>query len=226
MTRLKWFASFVFVAALLGGALLLFKREGEAPAPLEASGLAASAPVTGQAKKAAEEFRAAPRERRLEEFYQAESRRIGAIDPNPDATQARLEAVAGELTQDELIWLKGRALNSRTEGDARFFAAYLLALAPPETSLGALREIALSPVPKHKNPGLVELERQIRAQAVEGISRNRKSSAARDALLDIVDKQEDEFLRDRAHRGLYAWQTGKAVAEQDKEGLGKILYKK
>lgn len=213
----------------MGGALLLASREGEAPTPLEsllASDPAPAPSAPARATKAAEEFRAAAKETRLEAFYQSESRRIGAVDADPAATQARLEAVAGELAPEEMLWLKGRALSTQTGSDARFFAAYLLALAPGEASLAALREIALSPVPPHKNQGLVELERQIRAQAVEGISRKRDSNAARDALLDVVEKQDDEFLRDRAHRGLHAWQTGRPVEAQDKEALGKVLYGK
>lgn len=223
MTRLKWFASFVFLAALLIGALQLVPREGEAPLSLDAVVSAASVSGT-PAAPSVQDFRAAPKENRLEEFYQAESRRIGAIDPDPKATQARLEGVAAELTKEEMKWLASRALSGKTEGDARFFAAYMLALTPHESSLEMLRAIALSPVPQHKNQGLVELERQIRAQAVEGISRKRESAAARDGLLDVVEKQDDEFLRDRAHRGLHAWQTGRPVEEQDEEGLRKVLY--
>lgn len=233
MTRSKWLASLAFGALLAGGAYLLLRSRAPEPS------FTPSAPGTllrpdgnvraVNVREETEEFRAAPKGKRIEELYRKESARIGAIDPDPQLTEQRLAAVVAELDSDEIVWLKDRALSPDTEGDARFFAAYLLALssvAGGEPSLTALREIALAPVPRHKNQSLVELERQIRAQAVEGLSRARGQPAARDALLDVVAQQPDEFLRDRAHRGIHAWQTGKPVEEQDREALGKILYKK
>lgn len=221
MTPLKWFASFLVIGLLFGAAFFFF-RSGELPQGTILSKERTAGDVA--VREEAEDYRKSKHGKRVEELYEKESKRVGSVDPDPKLTQQRLSAMAAELSAEEIDWLARRALDTRSEGDARFFAAYLLALAPAELSVAALRAIALSPVPEHKNTGLVEQERLIRAQAVEGLSRARGVAAARDALLDVVEQQPDDFLRDRSHRGLHAWQTGKPVEEQDHKALGKLLY--
>jgi hypothetical protein len=197
----------------------MLRREaapGASKAPIAAPSIAIPPEV--------EAFKKAPPVTRVQDFYESESKRIGAMDPDPKLTQARLELVAAELSPEEVKWLAGTALNAKENGDGRFFATYLLALGRSAEGTSALRQIALTEIPKSKNKGLEELERQIRAQATEGLGHSCDVAGARDALLDIVEMQLDEFIRDRAHRALYQCRTGKPVEEQDKEALDKLLY--
>jgi len=217
MMRLKWFFSFLLLAVLGVGSWALFPRQLGGPPESEE---VLHAPVPEVVK----EFRQAPPVERVQELYAQESKRIGEIDPDPELTQQRLELLAGELSAEEISWLKGEAGQGST-ADGRFFATYLLALSSTEAAVDALGELAVSPVPKSKNKSLFELERQIRAQATEGLGRAcAKQVSARDALLDVVEKQADEFLRERAHRALYQCRSGKPVEAQDREALEKVIY--
>lgn len=228
--RLK---AFVAVLAILGVAGFFIAREkrpvGEPAAPpatpisAPAPGLKSLAPAL-QAEVNA--FRQAAPVARVERFYEAESRRVGEIDENPDLTAQRLAAMAAELNPGEIDWLKNAALDPKRPGDGRFFAAYLLAQTPGPSAIGALTDIATSPLPNLKNRGLQELERQVRAQAGEGLAHKRGEPKAQDGLLDMAEKQSDPFLQDRAHRGLYEWNTGKRIEEQDEEALKKVMEKK
>jgi hypothetical protein len=164
---------------------------------------------------------------RVRSFYANESKRIGAIDSNPALTEARLKEFSSSLSQEEIRWLIGEASDPTKNGDGRFFAVYLLALSKDEFAMRALTELAVSPIPMQKNKGLEELERQLRAQATEGLARACEANKElKDSLLDIIEKQGDEFLRDRSHRALFQCQTGKSIEEQDKEALEKLLKKK
>jgi len=221
MMRSKWVISALIVAVLGAGAWFTLRRE-VAPAGSKAPIATPSISIPPEV----EAFKKAPPVTRVQDFYESESKRIGAVDPDPKLTQARLELVAAELSPDEVKWLAGTALNAKENGDGRFFATYLLALGRSVEGTAALRQIALTEIPKRKNKGLEELERQIRAQATEGLGRSCDVAGARDALLDIVEMQLDEFIRDRAHRALYQCRTGKPVEAQDKEALDKLLYKK
>jgi hypothetical protein len=128
---------------------------------------------------------------RVVKLYEAESKRIGQVDPDPALTERRLSAAAKDLSADEIAWLAAQAMDEKNEMDARFFAAYLAAL---------------------------------RMQAVEGLSRNCKVGTAKDDLLELV-AVDDEGVRDRAHRALYACQTGKKIEDGDKEALEKLKAK-
>ncbi len=146
---------------------------------------------------------------RLQKFYAQESQRIGKVDPDPALTQQRLGAVAKELNSQEVKWLREQALDAKVEGDARFFATYLLALSEKGEAITALSGIALSPLPKLKNERVISEERMIRSQAVKGMGHQcEKQPGARDALLDVVATQADEELRESAHRALYACVRG------------------
>jgi hypothetical protein len=161
---------------------------------------------------------------RLQKLYVTESARVGAIDPDPQATEARLHALAANLNAQEYAWLQAQALNRKEEADARFFAAYLASLSGQDASQGALKAIAAAPLPKTKSEAVLDLERQIRAVPIEGMSRMCKNPLARDALLEVEQAQKDEFLRDRTHRGLYAYHTCTDMVQQDKDALGKVIY--
>lgn len=161
----------------------------------------------------------------VQELFKKESAKVGQVDPDPEGTRKRLKAFAENLGDEGILWLESQASDRALGGDERFLAAYLLSENGSVRALGSLRQIALSAVPKLQNQALVELERQIRAIAIEGLSKV-KDPKARDALLDVIQVQQDDFLSDRAHRALYAWESGKPVEEQDKEGMKKLLYNK
>lgn len=172
-------------------------------------------------------FRASPPVKRVQEFYAKEGQRIGTVDPDPALTQKRLALVAKELTEEEVLWLYSEAVNPKASGDGRFFATYMLALSSSPEAVVVLGRLALAPLPPVKNTSLVELERQIRAQAIEGLGRVcATTTAAGDSLLDVVGRHGDEFLRDRAHRALYECRTGKSIEDQDKAALKELIHKK
>ena len=158
--------------------------------------------------------------------FRVEAEKIGRVQADPVATEQKLVELARTIPTEQLIFLQGLALSDTASGDERFLAAYLLAKRETEDAIPFLRAVALSPVKEQKNIGLVELDRQIRAQSIEGLGKQRKAPSARDAILDVVQGQADEFLRDRGHRALYEWQTGKPIEEQDKDALSKLLYEK
>lgn len=200
---------------------------GTAPVPVSAPATGAAArPVSAATSAEVQSFRAAPPVERVKAFYRAESARVGEVDADPKLTEERLTAVAQELQPAEISWLKEQALDGKQNADARFFAAYLLALGAQEAAMPGLKEIASAPIAKSKREGEEDLARQIRAQAIEGLCRMPDKVAARDAVMDVEQKQNDEFLRDRAHRCLYALASGKPIEEQDKEAAGKLLYGK
>ena len=244
--HLRAFLFSLALLALAGFFLLRGERPGNVPAPPAGAVNPAPAPPGPAASTAppalapkpeagsdldpslraeVEAFRAAPPVKRVEAFYEKESRRVGEIDQGPELTARRLSAMAGELKPAELSWLKSAALDRKRGGDGRFFAAYLLALAPGPATASALKDVALAPLPNVKNQGLLELERQVRAQATEGLGHARGVPEAQEALLDVVEYQNDEFVRDRAHRALYEWRTGKKLEDQDKEALQKVMEK-
>lgn len=161
---------------------------------------------------------------RVVKLYEAESKRIGQVDPDPALTEERLSTAAKDLNAEEIAWLAAQALDEKNEMDARFFAAYLAALARSPSAVAALKSIAAAPLPKTKNEMRFAEERALRMQAVEGLSRNCKVGTAKDDLLELVAVQ-DEGVRDRAHRALYACQTGKKIEDGDKEALEKLKAK-
>lgn len=158
------------------------------------------------------------------ELYEKESARVGKVDPDPKATEARLREAAKDLKPEEISWLEGQASDARTMMDARFFAVYLLGLSQQEASIGSLSRIALSEVPPSKNERLFIENRALRASAVEGMCtpENCKQPLAREKLLEVVANQRDEWIRDRANRCLYACQYGKRVEDADKEALDQL----
>ncbi|MCO5143458.1 MAG: hypothetical protein M9962_10255 [Oligoflexia bacterium] len=219
---MKWFVSFGILLLLLAGGFFFFYAK---PIEVESAQNFGSKEVDPQIQTLVVDFSQKKPIERLIGFYESEAKRIGQIDDDPAQTQKRLESVASVLSLAELEWLKKQAIDRTLDGDARFFAVYLLALNASDDSLTLLESIAVEAVPQSKNKGIVELEVQIRAQAIEGISRVRKNTRARDILLDLIDKQENVFLQDRAHRALYGWETGSSPEEQDKDALKKVLYK-
>ncbi len=195
-----------------------FRAVMRAPDPVVPAQLKAPVPKAEAENSAPVESMA-----RVSEFYQTESKRIGAVDKDPILTEKRLREFSSTLKDNEIRWLIGEAANGENNGDGRFFAVYLLALADSPLAFRALSEFAVTAVPAQKVKGLEELERQLRAQAIEGLARAcQKNREWKDSLLDVVSRQGDEFLRDRAHRGLYQCETGKTLEQQDKEALQKI----
>ena len=83
---------------------------------------------------------------------------VGRVDPDPKATQKRLEENARELSPEEIRWLELQAADFKNDADARFFAAYMLGLSHREAAIEALGRLALSPIPATKNERLMEQE--------------------------------------------------------------------
>ncbi|MGZ3713579.1 MAG: hypothetical protein ACXVBE_17570, partial [Bdellovibrionota bacterium] len=188
--RSKLLVSLIVAGIFAVGGGLLYLAHHRSSFPEEQ----ASAPVSVPARPITEEvrkFRAAPPVERVKEFYKLESARVGAVDPDPKLTEQRLKDVAAELSAEEIVWLKAQVMNEKEGADARFFAAYLLALSNKDDALPALKEIALSPLPNSKDQGTMDLARQVRAQAIEGICKFSQKSEARDAAMDIEQKQND-----------------------------------
>ena len=220
MTPSRFASLFLLLCVLLGGAFYFLRPRLPAgpalpPAPETATTVLTSTQI-------ATSFGTARPLERVVKLYESESARIGRNDPDPDLTQKRLEKAAKELSAEELAWLGLQALDEKNEMDARFFATYLAALAPGAAAVGTLKAIALQPLPKTKNEMRFAEERALRMQAVEGLSRNCKD--AKDALLEVVAVY-DESIRDRAHRALYACQTGRKIEDGDKEALEKLRKK-
>lgn len=229
MTPSKWPVRLIVGGVLLvAGGLLFVLFVEKRPMVSTASGPVAASPAVSPAKPASQaalQFRTQPPIQRVQSFYESESARVGAVDPDPKATEARLSEIAQELAPDEIDWLKARVLNEKEPADARFFAVYLVALSRQPGAVAALREIALSPIPdQKKNQAAAETKRMIAAQGTEGLSRHCGSRDAQDALLDVQERQTDEFVRDRAHRGLYALAQCQAVESGDKKAIGELLY--
>lgn len=232
MTPTKWLLSFGLFGLFAGGAWWLSRARpavSVAPVAVTAATSAVVTPPSSAMITAAAtatdtaDFRAGAPMKRVMDLYERESQRVGQVDPDPRATQKRLEASARELTPEEITWLAGQAMDIKNDADARFFAAFLLGLSRKEAAVKALGAIAVSPVPASKNERWVEQERAFRASAIEGFCRACKDFPVlvKDTALDVVSRQGDEFLGDRAHRCLYSCQTGKSIESQDKEALEK-----
>ncbi len=223
--RTKFIVSILGLLLVMGGAFFFFRRP-LAEAPLVSA--PALAPVAAPVSPALAAFRAEPPRKRVMELYERESARVGKVDPDPKATQKRLEEVARELKPEEISWLEAQAIDPAVEMDARFFAVYLMGLSSQGSAVQALYRVAMKPVPVTKNERRDSEERAQRMSAVEGMCtpENCKLPEARDQLKEIIALAQDEMVRDRAHRCLYACQYGKPVAEQDKEALRRIRQAK
>lgn len=162
--------------------------------------------------------------KRVMDLYESESKRVGQIDKDPKATEKRLEENAKDLSPEEIRWLETQAADRKNDPDARFFAAFMMGLAHKAEAVEGLGRLAVSPIPPTKNERLAEQERVFRSSAIEGMSLSCKDFpvAVKDGLTDVIARQSDEFLRDRANRGLYACQFGKPIEAQDKEALEKV----
>jgi hypothetical protein len=196
MTPLR-FVSILGPVLLIGAGVFFLLRSPSASDPMRPK---EQSKAEALAKPPATSFGSSKPMERVVKLYEAESARIGKVDPDPDFTQKRLEAAAKELNLEELDWLSRQASDEKIEMDARVFA-----------------------MPKTKSEMRFAEERALRMQAVEGLSRN-CGNAAREGLLEVVASY-DEALRDRAHRALYACHTGKRIEDGDREALEKVQKK-
>jgi hypothetical protein len=230
--RTKWLASFVLLGLLLlGGASFFWPRPAQVspePRPVSLAAPAATPSLLPTPLESAKSFKNGEPMKRVMELYASESQRVGKIDKDPKATEARLEEDARELTPEEVEWLGKQATDIKNDGDARFFAEYMVGLSHQEAAVKVLAAIAVSPEPVTKNDRLLQQEQAFRASAVEGLSHNCKEFPAqvKSSFLDVVSRQQDEMVRDLAHRGLYACQTGKRLEDQVEQALQKVRTKK
>lgn len=176
-----------------------------------------SAPIATSVET--EKFRTSEPLKRVMELYQTESERVGKADPDPKATQIRLQGLAANLNAEEVQWLVKQALDPKIEMDARFFAVYLVGLNPHPSSVEALSQVAASPLPESKKAKEWKADRYLRMNAIEGMCTQAhcKLSETRDHLLDVQTALQDEPLRDFVNRCLYACQYGKPIAQREKE---------
>jgi hypothetical protein len=224
MTLTKWLASFCLIGLLLAGAAFFYLSGKSAPIVASSSAVVAQPPTTVPPEPAPLPFKVGPPMKRVMDLYESESKRVGQIDNDPKGTQKRLEESARELSPEEIRWLETQAGDRKNDADARFFAAYMMGLSHKVEAVEGLGRIAVSPIPPTKVDRLAEQERVFRASAIEGMSLACKEFpvAVKDGLTDVIARQQDESLRDRANRGLYACQFGKSIESQDKEALQKV----
>jgi|GEM_PF-6789997 len=220
MTRSKWFASFAGLLLLSVLAAAFFFSRPATVSEVKSEAAVQAAVETASAISTA--FQTAAPMRRVMDLYESESKRVGKVDKNPELTEKRLTAAAKELSAEEIQWLGEQALDGKGEMDARFFAAYLMGLSGSAASIQTLGQVALSPIQPNKNEMKMQEERVLRMQTVEGIAHACKEAGAKEKLLEIIATQTDEGVRDRAHRALYACQTGKKLEDADKAALEKL----
>lgn len=157
-----------------------------------------------------------------EEIIQ-EAVKVGQIDRNPEATEHRLNQIAKNLRSDEIKSLAEVAKTPSNNGDLRAIAVDLLARNESEDALEPLEEIIFSHWEESRDVRLNELERVLRARAVEGLQIN-SSLDANAVLAKGSEHLEDEFLRDRSRRALLHRQGKVPKAEdQDQAALEKFL---
>lgn len=204
------------------GAFWLFRTADPESLRSAPAAVAASAPApAGPAPALETPAKAAPPE--LSPEIQDEVRRAGQIDPDPLASERRLDRLAQALKTEEILSLSEFVRDFAADGDQRAVGVELLARSPSDAALGALEQIALSPVPKLGEPRREGFERALRARALEGLGSHPNRAADR-ALRHVADSTDDAFLSDRARRAL-ASRSGQAPdpARQDDEALKKLL---
>lgn len=181
---------------------------------------------------------------RVRGFLDRERQRLGTTTDSPELDAIRLREFAELLTADEIQALATLAISNDPNqvADDRFLAAFLLAQNSSVLALDSLVAVALAPMPS----GLTmtpagagsgspaphgdqigaqrqSFEQAIRAQAVEGIARQRDTQAARAAARTVAERSSSTFVVDRAQRVLRQLNGGPSVADQDKEALKSVL---
>lgn len=161
----------------------------------------------------------------LKDFLAKESVRIGQIDEDPDATERRLKTYAGGISLPEAKQLAALAVDRKREGDERFLAAYLLSHGGTSSVREALRALARSPMPEVVGERERDLERGIRALAIEGLARDPDRAQADKFLAEAGRAVQDTFLADTAERARQGVKKGDvdAVETQQKEALQQVL---
>ncbi len=174
---------------------------------------------------------------RVKRFFAREVTRIGQTIDRPEMAAARLYKFADLLTDDERAGLRAHALSETVEADARFLSIYLLANSGKPSSIHELLSIASSPVPRTQNSTEYSFELAIRAQAIEGFSKQGDKMAAIAAAREVVNLSNETFLVDRAQRVLYElggskfgkfsgkFSNGKSLESQDREALEALLQR-
>lgn len=190
------------------------------PAPAAKTDSTAAPAASGSAKPVVAMTDAAAE---LPPQIQEEVLRAGQPDPDPLASERRLDRLALELKPEEIQLLSRFVRDFAADGDQRAVGVELLARSPSEAALAALESIALTPVPQLGEPRREGFERALRARALEGLGSHPLDGAGK-ALQHVASSTDDSFLLDRARRALSA-RNGQAPepAKQDNDALRKLL---
>lgn len=142
---------------------------------------------------------------------------IQLITENPENAEIKLQEYADSLDANDVLNLKQNVLNTQLSGDERLISVELILRAKTENHDSTLVEIANSAPVDHKNQTRNDEELAFRARAIEGIQ-------SLPALQQVIDRNSNKFLSDRASRAL-AHLSGQApsLREQDEAALKKLV---
>lgn len=163
------------------------------PAPQQAS--AKSTTLKPEpSKPAAVTAEPASPDRSIHNWMAHESKRLGHADDNPAATQKRLRSRALRLTPAEILTLKEMALDEGAEGDERFLAVHMLALASDSSSLEALKEIGSANTQPAPNDRAQSDQVLIRMRALEALAQRLPANEAHRFLHELLARTPDPTL--------------------------------
>lgn len=148
---------------------------------------------------------------------------VGQVDPNPEATENRLDEISRGLDSTELNDLVEVAKSPSGPGDLRSVAVDLLARYPGEEVLVPLEEIIFTKNPEARDARLKDFELALRARAIEGLQ-NHPSDKATWALGRVAETVDEPFLMDRGRRA-FLYRQGKvpALEDQDRDAQERLL---
>lgn len=153
----------------------------------------------------------------------AEASRTGMTDQDPVASEKRLDLLAGNLTDEEIISMAEVVRQPSSDGDLRALAVDLLARNKGPQALQSLEQIIISKWSESTDPRRQGFEQSLRARAIEGLE-GHPAPQATARLQSALSQVQDTFLNDHGQRALLHRQgQARSVQEQDEEALQKIL---
>lgn len=153
----------------------------------------------------------------------AEAFRTGMTDQDPVASEKRLDVLAGDLTDEEIVSMAELVKQPSSNGDLRALAVDLLARNKGLSALQPLEQIIISRWSESTDPRMQGFEQSLRARAIEGLEGHPAQQATAN-LQSALSQVQDTFLNDHGQRALLHRQgQARSVQEQDEEALQKIL---
>lgn len=145
-----------------------------------------------------------------------EALNIGQIQ-DPAIAQKNMEDLAAQVKVEDVEELRNKSMDPSINTDERSLAVQVLALSELPEAQVALKDVASSAPPDHREERKNLEEGVLRAQAVEGL----KSA---ESLTEVITKTELSFVADRAQRALNHLAKGSPTPqEQDEKALKKVL---